>query len=572
MKLYFLLLFFFLFVLPFSGCKESNIALEPPDGCISLTELRTENDYYLPFALENNINNIHQVALNNDTIDFPFGGFIEFTDNGFYELIIIKDDPKEAQDTILFTTKTEERELSEWGIRAWVPAPFKTVLLGAEEVEVIYPRRYTDMIKVPFIFYVREKGIIKSVYCLGKCPFSADNFYIKQGTGSVNLPASSISDETDFLIGGKQVSASLIKITGQSIELQGLINTNVEIPANSLVRIPGNLNIASAGSLKVNEGTVILIDEAVDINVNGPILFSGTAENPVFVTCSRDDKFWGGFITRVSAGTIEAQYTIFCQSGYHNSEGYDWGHAGRQALFYTENSTLKLNHCFILDHIGQIFYPQYATLVLDDILVQRALSGGQVNYSDFTLRNSCLTDFPDDSYVFQDNDNDALYLSASVADIVNTCFMFAKDDGLDSGNDEGGNITLTNCRFEACFHEGAALSSAGDVIKNHTFKDCVFTNCGQGLELGFSSPNHIVIAENCMFIDNGVGIRYGDNYEWSDVDGKMYIKNSFSLFNDRDVWNMIRKTWSPKLENIIFENTRISKYSSQYPELQIMTE
>ena len=35
-------------------------------------------------------------------------------------------------DTILFTTGTEERENSEWGIRAWIPDPFVPVLIGQE--------------------------------------------------------------------------------------------------------------------------------------------------------------------------------------------------------------------------------------------------------------------------------------------------------------------------------------------------------------------------------------------------------------------------------------------------------
>jgi polygalacturonase len=147
--------------------------------------------------------------------------------------------------------------------------------------------------------------------------------------------------------------------------------------------------------------------------------------------------------------------------------------------------------------------------------------------------------------------------------------MFAKDDGLDSGNDEGGVITFTNCRFEACFHEGAALSSGGGVTKNHNFNGCVFTNCGQGLELGFSSPNHSVTADNCTFLNNGIGIRYGDNYDWSEIDGRMLIKNSFSLNNDRDVWNMVRMNWSPKIENLTFENTFVSKFCQQYPGLRI---
>jgi hypothetical protein len=313
----------------------------------------------------------------------------------------------------------------------------------------------------------------------------------------------------------------------------------------------------------------MVVDEAVDINASGPIVFSGTAANPVLVTCSSSGKYWGGFLTRVSGGTVEAHYTIFCQSGYHNSVGYDWGHAGRQALFYTENSTLILDHCFITDHIGQVFYPQNATLDLDNILVQRVKTGGQINNSDLTLTNSVFTDFPDDYYVFRDEDNDALYLSASDAVIGNTTFMFAKDDGLDSGNDEGGVITFTNCRFEACFHEGAALSSGGGVTKNHNFNGCVFTNCGQGLELGFSSPNHSVTADNCTFLNNGIGIRYGDNYDWSEIDGRMLIKNSFSLNNDRDVWNMVRMNWSPKIENLTFENTFVSKFCQQYPGLRI---
>ena len=556
-----------------SGCdKEDKKPEVPPEGCIYLSELETKHDYYLPFALENNNDSIYLTRLNTDTIDFSYGNHIKFQENGFYELVLIYKYPEQENDTFLFTTKTEERENSEWGIKAWVPAPYEFVLLGSEEVQIYYPHRYTDSIKVPFIFYVRESGTIKALYCQGICNASGDTFNIKQGTGSVNIVASAISNQVQFMVGGRPISVPLTRILEPDLELQGTITTGIEIPANSLIRIKGNLDILSTGSLTVHEGSVILIDEAIDINVSGPMVFSGTAENPVFVTCSRNNKYWGGFITREAGGTINAQYTIFCQSGYHDSDGYNWGHSGRQALFYTENSILTLDHCFMLDHIGQIFYPQFSTLTFDNILVQRTQTGGQINNSDLIIRNSIFADFPDDSYVFQDKDNDALYLSETDAQIENTTFMFAKDDGLDSGNTEGDEITLTKCRFEACFHEGAALSSGREVIRSHTFRECVFTNCGQGLELGFSSPNHSVIAENCMFLNNGIGIRYGDNYNWSDVNGKMLIKNSFSLNNDKDVWNMVRKIWSPKLENLSFNNTLVSKFCPQYPELGIVKE
>jgi hypothetical protein len=66
-----------------------------------------------------------------------------------------------------------------------------------------------------------------------------------------------------------------------------------------------------------------------------------------------------------------------------------------------------------------------------------------------------------------------------------------------------------------------------------------------------------------------VGIRYGDNYDWSELKGVMRIKNSLSLGNDRDVWNMVRMIWSPRIKNMSFENTFVSEFCSQYPHLPI---
>ena len=149
--------------------------------------------------------------------------------------------------------------------------------------------------------------------------------------------------------------------------------------------------------------------------------------------------------------------------------------------------------------------------------------------------------------------------------------MFAKDDGVDSGLNEGGVVTVTDSRFEACFHEGAALSSQNDVEKIHHFTGCTFFNCGQGLELGFSSPNHSVYADSCKFLNNGIGIRYGDNYEWSSVSGQMFITRSQSLYNEKDVWNMVRNLWAPRLDRMHFDNVQVSSYVAQYPGLEVVT-
>lgn len=536
---------------------------------MNLSDLVSKNDYYLPFALQNDRKDIKTTIVNNKQVEFSSGSYLIFAETGFYELILTYNDPLKEQDTILFTTKTEEREASEWGINEWTPLLFEPEYLSSGDIEIINPRHFIDSISLPFIFYIKESGILLPVYCQGSYHALGEFFNIKQGVGSVNVPPAFISPQVNFIIGGKKLNTSLSKISTPAVELKGTISNSTEIPANTLVRIRKNLEIASTGSLIIGEGALVLVDETVDINVSGPVIFRGTSSNPVLVTCSRYDKYWGGFITRESNGTIEADYTIFCRSGYHDTEGYFWGHAGRQALFYTENSTLTLDHCFILDNAGQIFYPLNSLLTLDNILVQRAKTGGQINTSELFLRNSVFSDFPDDSQIYEDNDNDALYLSASDALIENCIFMYAKDDGIDSGNLEGGEITVNGCRFEGCFHEGAALSSGGNVVKNHFFNNCIFTNCGQGLELGFSSPNHTVLADNCSFLNNGVGIRYGDNYAWSEVNGNMIIRNSLSLYNEKDVWNMVRMIWRPKLDHMNFENTKVSKYCPQYPELEI---
>jgi hypothetical protein len=563
--------FMLLLILAAAGCRKNNPVgtKEPPEGSIGIFSLETRHDYYLPLAVVNDTDIISSATINNEAIDFAKGDFIEFTENGFWEFIISYKNNSHPDDTFLFTTKTEEREYSEWGIKAWVPSQYQTVSIGSESLEMFYPRMYADSIEVPFVFYAEESGAVKPVYCSCKNQSSGVSFNLKRGVGSVSIPSSSVSQATGFTIGGKNISASLAKFSGTPVLLSGTIDNPVTIPPNSLVRVRGSLTVTSSGSLSVGAGSVILVAEGADINISGPVTFNGSTDNPVLVTCDRKDKYWGGFITRAPGGTIGASYTFFCRSGYHDSDEYAWGHAGRQALFYTENSSLRLDHCFMTDHIGQIFYPQNATLIFDNILVQRAKTGGQVNYSDLTLRNSVFTDFPDDSYVFRDEDNDALYLNGTDAQIENTTFMFAKDDGLDSGAGDGGQVTINNCWFESCFHEGAALSSIEPVVKHHTITGSVFTNCGQGLELGYSSPNHIVVADNCQFLSNGTGIRYGDNYDWSDVAGKMLIKNSLSLGNDRDVWNMVRKTWSPEISNLSFENTKVSKFCPQYPQLPV---
>ena len=135
--------------------------------------------------------------------------------------------------------------------------------------------------------------------------------------------------------------------------------------------------------------------------------------------------------------------------------------------------------------------------------------------------------------------------------------MYAVDDGLDSGGSQGGEIHVSNTRFESIFHEGAALSSRESVVKNHYFTSCIFKDCGQGLELGFSSPNHLVLVDSCRFIENGIGIRYGDNYATQHA-GVLSVSNSEIMESHYyDVWNMLREKWEADTAQMVFSNVKV---------------
>lgn len=537
-------------------------------GCFNLSDLKSKTNHFFPFKLYNDVNDNPDFALlNGNEISFNYGHTINFDNTGFFELIM---GYKDNRDTILFTLADELRFSTEWGIPSWTPSPITPDIINPCEIIPVYPKKFVTGTGIPFIFYLYNNDARVEGYSFGKYSLSQDSFFIKHGEGSILLQPSSNDSIFNFNINGQDISLKSSFIESASVFIEGEIQQNMIIDTNKVVRINQDLIIPSGYSLTINEGVIVTVEESVNIINYGTINISGTKENPVFFTSSEFGKFWGGFISVGNNSKVISENTIFCHSGFSNSGKYgNVGHAHQQALFYLEDSELYLNHCYIIDHKGQSFYSLNSKLTLETILVQRLISGGQVNSSQVIIKNSIFTDFPNDNQDFIDADNDALYIHASDVVIDSSCFMYAKDDGLDSGGHEGGIISVSNSRFEACFHEGAALSSENDVLKTHNFINCIFLKCGQGIELGYSSPNHSVTVDNCLFLNNGIGIRYGDNYDGSEINGLMYVKNTKSCNNIIDIWNMVYKLWAPKLDNMTFENVQISSFSRQYPDLQI---
>jgi hypothetical protein len=497
----------------------------------------------------------------------PIDRSLQLTDAGYYRLeVFLQGAGTGVPEIIRIVLLDPKRGEAEWGLRKWTPAPPPQGHLGTREPILIHPRKVPTGVRIPFILRL-EPGDEPQLQTLDARVGSV-TFTLKGDIGSTQIPSGEVEGAT-LSIDKRIFPLEMETDTTEPVIVEGNLSGDLHIGADTYVRVSGDLTIPAGVSLSIDSGAFIAVDKAVNIYCEGALLIHGTAGRPVTFTCSEAGSHWGGFIGRGSGNRMEASHTIFSYSGFHTGGDFSYGHANRQALVYNENGVLRFDHCYFIDQAGQVFYPVSSTLELTYCLVQRAMTSGQLNSSEVAIDHTVFTDFPDDSYEYRDEDNDALYLMECNATITHCLFMFAKDDGLDSGGSGGGTVTVLHSRFEVIFHEGAALSSAGGVTKNHFFKDCTFNNCGQGLELGYSSSNHLVTVDSCQFTKNGIGIRYGDNYG-EPVRGTLRVSNSISIQNESyDVWNMIRDTWSADTLKMEFDHVFVSTPNPMYPELKL---
>jgi hypothetical protein len=464
---------------------------------------------------------------------------------GFYSMVF------ENADTVQFVLIDEERGQSEWGLKKWTPAKQEEYIADAE-LNYIFPKTFIQGIAFPVV--LKEKKWSTSTLSFFNCTINEiDTFSIKRGIGSCNVfnPNSNTIQLKTFN-SSKTIECSLSNAVHQVISED--IETPKTFARNSILHITNDIEITGDGKLEIEEGTLIVLDEGVTVTHSAPLIFKGTANNPILVTCTNGDKYFGGFVSNNESASVSAAHAFFTRFGYNTGTVYDYGHAHRQALFKSKNINLSFENCYFIDSPGQVFYPENCELDLNACIVQRTKTGGQLNNSTVTIDNSYFSDFPNDNSIYLDEDNDAIYVNASDVKFSNSMFMYTKDDGIDTGGSGGGTVEINSCRIEACFHEGVSMSSKNLVVKSHSIRNTIISNCQQGVELGYSSPNHKVSIVNCTFQDNYIGIRYGDNYE-DDVDGRMQVSGSVFYNNEKSYWNMVHQIWAAKSSNLIIDNT-----------------
>jgi hypothetical protein len=332
--------------------------------------------------------------------------------------------------------------------------------------------------------------------------------------------------------------------------LSGTVGSNT-YPANSRIHLTGDLTISAAATLTIGAGSIVKCAPGVTINVQGTLNLNGTLAEPVVVAPADFAQPWGGFhLNNGASSRVFAYASIFVRSGadptWFNTVGTGFDtHRKEQATFAVganAGAQLTLEDCFLFDLAGQAFAGDNGTLNIKRSLVQRCTSGGEIHGSTSTssivnIDRSAIIEIPSETAQFVDGDNDGIYLTGGQHNLTRTVIGWTKDDGVDSGaNGAVGTVTtMTGNWYESIYHEGNSISG----IRTINFDGCVFFNCGQGPEVGYSgstSNGAITTVTNTLLTANMVGLRFGDNYDW-DYFGRLTARRNISIHNFfQDVW------------------------------------
>lgn len=327
---------------------------------------------------------------------------------------------------------------------------------------------------------------------------------------------------------------------------------------------------SSKAKTGIVEGVKILKKSGLagfDFHIEGSLQVNGEEDRPVVMTAVPGSTWGGCFVD----GEVNARYLVVTEGGedddWFSGSGYS-SHRDEQATFLFDTDSIgSFEDCFWFENPGQPLHSRNATLTLSRCLVQKSPTTGQFNGGSVVLRECHLVEFPVDSPEFTDGDNDAIYFTAGDHELHDSVIGWAKDDGVDAGSGSSGTVLVEGCWFESCFHEAMAWSGGGREI---TVRDTVALNNGQGIECGWSSGSNspIVRVTDSITTANSVGLRFGDNYDW-DYEGFLEVKNSMSLYNDRDVWGYDWDSWIYRTDAMDISGNWLTQAIPQHPDNRI---
>jgi len=357
--------------------------------------------------------------------------------------------------------------------------------------------------------------------------------WLRRGVGSVTLevpPGASVS------IAARTFDAAPVATRRLSGPLTG---DDLRWGPDETIELTADATVPPGATLVIAPGTVVRADPAVNLDVDGAVEALGEPGAPILMGPG-DGGPWGG-VRLAGRGVWRSVFFV----GGGEDAARVFGHSNSQpVLFASPGTSLELDAVVIQDGPGKALGAQRARIALRDSLITRTDTGGELERTALTATRSWFLDFPSIGAAYQDDDNDGIYLKdaleeggAPVPSVLEDCvFMFGLDDGVDHN---GATLELRRLWIEGFTHEGLATSTGGTVA----ITDSVVTGCEQGIEAGYGAPD--LIADHLLLMDNGVGARYGDSYDW-EVSGTLTVRDTVFLGNrEQAVRDLVLLTGAP---------------------------
>lgn len=292
------------------------------------------------------------------------------------------------------------------------------------------------------------------------------------------------------------------------------------------ILVSADVTVPEGSVLRIGAGTRIRLAADVQIRVEGELEVSGTIDSPVlFLPDVKSGGHGWGEINVKGDARIENAWFV----GGGADAGRAFGHSASQPVIrVAEGAMVTMSGGGVTDCPGKAFASQKATVMLQDLLITRVDQGGEHKASKVQVKRTHFMHIPDDDGKVDDDDNDGIYLSDTEgigpSCLIQDCVFFqGEDDAIDHN---GASVVIDRTWIRQFQHEGIAASKGRDVV----VVDSVIMNCDQGIEAGYEGPQ--VFVNNSLLTGNGVGLRWGDSYEWPST-GTLTVRNSVSVGNSR---------------------------------------
>ena len=413
--------------------------------------------------------------------------------------------------------------------------------------QIVAPSKVRAGQTLPMVVRVRDAlgnvntTLTTPVFLDNAADLDAATVKIKKGVGSLSPTVTAAGDFTlqlvDSDVGTNALAIDVLDASFPESTHSGTLSGNTVWDAASEHRVTGDLLIPQGSTLTVEAGARVMLGDKVNIRVEGEIVTTGTAAEPVTFNALDPAQPWGG-IELVGDGLVPASGRFafsFFTSGGGGDDSKWFGHSDSQPLIMVDASTLEFVDSFVIDNTGKGFGARNdSTLDITRSVISNVDTGAQFNDSVVHVADSYLKDIPNDDGIFADDDNDGFYFhgvhsSGAPSRFENSFVITTKDDGLDHND---ARLEVVGSWIEGAAHEGLATSGGNWAVVENS----VFLNNDQGVEAGYGSPD--VTVRNSVMMGNNVGLRYGDGDDLS-YNGHITAENNVIYDNGDNIRNLI---------------------------------